>query len=193
MITNIGETQITGLELGVAARLTDNLDLNFSWGWSDAEIQKGCDFEWGQFVGNDPVACPPANYPNGAASTAGNRTGNSPEHTGALRLDYRNLTATGREWFIGADWLYESTRYAQIFNLAETGDSNIINLRGGLEGENWKLTMWIKNVGDDDAANAIVRLIDFDTIFTGIQRAFQVGLPRGRQAGVSYEYRFGAL
>lgn len=190
IIRNIGETEVTGMELGVFANVTDNLNMSLTWGWSDAEIKKNCDSEWGAFRGPDTLRCDQTTFP-GAADTAGNRTPNAPEHTASLRANYTRPLANGVEWFIGGDFNYESTRYAQVFNLAETGDSKVVNLRTGFGGERWRATLWGKNLTDDDSVDSIIRFIDFDTLFFGLRRAFQAGYPRGRQVGINFDYRFG--
>jgi outer membrane receptor protein involved in Fe transport len=190
LIKNVGQTDVTGLELAVNARLTDELDLTFTYGYTNAELQSACDTEWGAFRGPDPTRCNQVEFP-GAADAAGNITPNAPEHTAALTLDYIRPIRNGREFFLRSDLAYESTRYAQVFNLAETGASTVWNLRGGVSGENWRASLWVRNVTDDDTVDSIIRFIDFDTLFFGLRRAFQVAYPRGRQLGATFEYRFG--
>ncbi len=190
LIKNVGQTDVTGLELGVLARLSDELTFNFTYGYTNAELQEACDTEWGAFQGPDPIRCDQIQFP-GAADAAGNITPNAPEHTAAMTLDYARPLQSGREFFLRGDVTYESTRYAQVFNLAETGSSTIVNLRGGLAADNWRLSLYVKNLTDDDTVDSIIRFIDFDTLFFGLRRAFQVHYPKGRQIGATFEYRFG--
>ena len=191
LVTNIGKTEIMGVELTFNAQLTEALTLNAAYGYTDAEIKQQCDVEYGGFVGADPANCDQVRFPGGA-SVAGNRTPNAPEHNGNLSLSFAQPVNFGNdmEFFARGDFLYESTRYAQVYNLAETGDSTRINLRAGLQNDNWTASLWVKNVTDDDTANTVIRIVDFDTLFFGTRRAFQVGLPRGRQFGASFEYNF---
>ncbi|MEO1203764.1 MAG: TonB-dependent receptor, partial [Pseudomonadota bacterium] len=191
LITNIGKTEIMGLEVFWNARLNENFDLNISYGYTDAEIKEQCDSEYGSLVGADPASCDQVRFPGGA-SVAGNSTPNAPEHNGSVSLAYNRPLAMGDavEFFARGDYTYESTRFAQVYNLAETGDSARMNLRAGLRSSNWQASVWVKNLTDDDTANSAVRIVDFDTLFFGLRRAFLAGLPRGRQFGASFEYNF---
>ena len=189
IIRNIGETDVIGFEFGLLAQLTEGLEMNLTWGLTDAEIKFNCDSEWGAFQGPDPVACDQARFP-GAANMPGNQTPNTPRNSISLTLDYRTQLTGGMDFFVRTDGTYESTRYAQVFNLAETGDSAIVNFRTGLKGEQWTATLWVKNLNNETSPDSLIRFIDFDTLFFGIRRAFQMYYPRGRQFGVSFEYNF---
>ena len=189
LTTNIGETEITGVELSVNAQLSDNLSLVLNYGLADAEIVEGCDFAHGELVGADPQACDQSEYP-GSASIVGKQTPNTPKHTGAITTTYRAAAGARWQWFVSGDLTYESTRYAQVHNFAETGDTTKVNLRLGLDGERWSAWLWGRNLFENRSANSVIRLIDLDTFF--VRRAFTAHLPRGRQLGVSMDYRFGA-
>jgi outer membrane receptor protein involved in Fe transport len=188
LITNLGETEIWGVELTTNWAITDELTANLAYGYTDVEIQEACDAEWGAFTGVDPECETQLGVPGGG-SLEGNSTPNAPEHTLAVSLDYARPINADLEWFARGDYLFESERYAQVFNLASTGDSSRINLRTGVASQNWKLSAWVKNLTDDDTVDAVVRLVDFNTFFA--RRAFQAHLPRGRQFGVTFEYNFG--
>ena len=191
LITNIGKTEIFGFEVSMNTRVNENWAVNVAYGFTDAEIQEQCDVEYGGFVGADPEKCDQVRFPGGA-SVDGKRTPNSPEHNGNLSLTYEVPITFGNdaEFYGRADYLYESTRYAQVYNLAETGANQRVNLRLGMREKNWDASIWIKNLFDDDEANSVIRIIDFDTLFFGTRRAFQAGLPKGRQFGVSFEYNY---
>lgn len=193
LITNIGSTEIRGLELSINSVLNDNWGVNFTYGYTDAEIQEQCDSEYGSLVGADPVRCDQTRFPGGA-SVAGNRTPNAPEHTGSLSLNYQvplNFDADA-EFFARTDFFYESSRYAQVFNFAETGSNQRVNLHLGVRNDRWNASVWVKNAFDDDEANSVIRIVDFDTLFFGTRRAFIAALPRGRQIGATFEYNFGS-
>lgn len=194
-VTNIGKSEIKGLELSVFAALTERLDLTFAYGYTDSEIKEQCDSEYGSLIGPQPGVCDQINFPGGA-SVAGNRTPNAPENTASLSLEYQQPFRAGMDWFIRGDFLYEDSRFAQVFNFAETGSSSIVNLRTGFEAQDWKVSLWVKNLTDEDAVNSVIRLIDFDSLpraFIGLPtlRGFQAHLPRGRQVGVTFDYHFG--
>ncbi|MEQ8689641.1 MAG: hypothetical protein RIC89_02230, partial [Pseudomonadales bacterium] len=84
------------------------------------------------------------------------------------------------------DYFYESTRYAQIHNLAETGDTERVNARLRFESGPWTATLFGRNLFQDRTPNSVTRFLDPETLFS--QRAFGVALPRLRQLGVSLQY-----
>jgi hypothetical protein len=89
--------------------------------------------------------------------------------------------------------VYEGSKFAQIHNLAETGARTYLNARIGLEGGNWSLSVWGKNLNDDDTGLDILRYIDSRGL-TGpgslSTRAFAVTLPKPRQYGITASYKF---
>ena len=189
LTTNVGETEITGVEVGINAQLTDNLGMLLNYGLADAEIVVGCDFAHGELLGPDPQACDQNEFP-GSASIVGKQTPNTPKHTGAITTTYRAALGGGMSWFLSGDITYESTRYAQVHNFAETGDTTKFNLRLGWEAERWRAWVWGRNLFENRSANSVIRFIDLDTFF--VRRAMLAHLPRGRQLGLSLEYRFGS-
>lgn len=188
LLRNIGQTDITGFELGLLAQVTDRINVNLTYGYAHAEIQSACDVEYGGFVGADPVRCDQVAFPGGA-DTAGNLTPNAPEHTAAISVGYTRPFANGFDFFARGDVTYESTRYDQIYNLAETGSSTVVNLRTGVSRENWRLSLWARNLTDDDTPNSVSRFLDFDAI--PLRRNFTAHYPRRQQFGVTFEYLFG--
>jgi len=186
LITNIGETDIWGVEFSGNWAITQDVSANIAYGYTNVEIQKACDAEYGAFFGVDPGCA--AQGVTGGGSLKGNSTPNAPEHTLSASLNVERPINDQLDWFARGDFLYESERFAQTFNLASTGDSSVVNIRGGVSGDKWKLTGWVKNLTDDDTVDAVIRLVDFNTFFS--RRAFQAHLPRGRQVGVTFEYKF---
>ena len=61
---------------------------------------------------------------------------------------------------LGADYSYESTKYAQVMNLAETGDTNLLGARFGILSDSWSLTLWGRNLTGEDSVPNILRYAD---------------------------------
>ena len=158
-IDNVGETSVTGLETELSVMITDNWDLTANYSWVDSEIDEYVTSDQALFFGcipgsADEYACIQQN-----GSVKGNKTPRSSEHQASLRTMYRVPVGAG-EWFIGGDVRFESSRYAQVHNLAETGDRTTIGAQAGYRNDNWELSIWGKNLTDDDAAMDILRYID---------------------------------
>jgi outer membrane receptor protein involved in Fe transport len=172
---NIGRTRIRGLELeGAYPLIGRRLQLQFTYTFLDAEIREGVEPD--QAVLNLGRACKTGNSTNldlpgcrEAASVAGNRPPLVSKHTGSIGLRGNQEVASGWTVFAGADLIYRSSFYAQVHNLAETGDSAKLNLQLGVRDDNGlRIALWGRNVLDDDTPIGILRYVDLGT---GVARA----------------------
>ncbi|MGQ5701930.1 TonB-dependent receptor [Sandaracinobacteroides sp. A072] len=102
------------------------------------------------------------------------------------------LGSNGLEFFARGDVVYRSSFFAQIHNLAETGDATRVNLAAGLRKDNLSLRFWVKNLFDNDTPNAILRYVDFAApSLNGLsQRGFAVTPAMPRQFGVTLSGSF---
>ena len=192
LIQNVGETSVKGLELEMSALVTDNWTLDLTYAYIDSEIDAYISQDQADLIGGDGSPAALASL----GSVAGNRSPRSSEHQASLITRYERPMNNGWTWFVGGDVSYESSRFSQVHNLAETGDRTYVGLRTGIRAENWDVMLWGKNVTDEDAVIDILRYIDtsnggisfFPNFF--IPRGFGLTLPRGRQFGVTASYRF---
>jgi outer membrane receptor protein involved in Fe transport len=174
LIVNAGKTEVKGLEIQLSAQPTDWLTVQAGYGLADAKFKEYDDPEQLQLFGN--------------ASAKGFRTPNAPKHTFNASATVRVPLSDSIEGFWRTDVLYESTRYDQIHNLAETGDSTKVNMRLGVETGGLQVALFAKNLFNDRTANSVTRFLEPDRLFA--RRAFGVALPRGRQIGLTATYDF---
>ncbi|NJR13343.1 MAG: TonB-dependent receptor [Phyllobacteriaceae bacterium] len=85
-----------------------------------------------------------------------------PQHQANFTAEYRSsplFDAMGQSWqFFGqADVSYESTKFVQVHNLAETGSTTLLGARLGIEGENWTLAAYGQNLTDEDTITLATR------------------------------------
>ena len=116
----------------------------------------------------------------------------------------------GNSWWVGVDYAFESSKYSQVHNLIETGDRNILGGSIGVNlGENWQLSIWGKNLLDDDTPVDVLRYVDrrsgtlpactdFEspencTGSSTTPRGFANSLMRERTYGARVVYRFGGM
>lgn len=133
-------------------------------------------------------------------SVAGHRLPRAPVHQGFVGARYARPLA-GLRWFVGGELTHEGSKYAQLDNLIETGPRRYLNLRTGLESAHWAVTLWGRNLTDDDTPQDILRFIDsrgqtsptavpgFPSVFDS-PRAFVLTAPRRRQLGLTVALRF---
>jgi outer membrane receptor protein involved in Fe transport len=230
-IENVGKTEVLGLETELTMAITDNWDLTATYAYIDSEIQEYVNDQQALFFGCVPpgrtaTAGDVAAYlgcVNQFGSVAGNDTPRSSKHQASVHTMAVFPTDGGSEWFVGGNATYESSRYAQVHNLAETGAATRVGAQFGWRNESWDVTVWGKNIFDDDTAQDILRYIDSRAytnapfipcpppsfVFrtgencgpyffrqtdsngnTITPRGFGITLPRGRQVGVTVNFRF---
>lgn len=193
ILENIGESTIQGYELDVTWRPADFWTTRFGYAWVDSEIER--------FVQSVDAGASAGSAVREAALIAGYSSSGDVVISGvALPQSSREQIVlsnalegrlnAGWTWFARADYLFNSGRFAQVYNLASTGDREIVNLRGGFRGESIDVELWVDNALDDDTSPALIRYVDpNDLTFNPFNRAIGLTLPEKRRAGVTVRYR----
>lgn len=212
--TNQGKGQVQGLELEAAMNFSANLVGRFNYALADSKFTNGCDdFQWsltsggGQF--NDPLNQSGVDFSAdfnlvGAPSCSinGNAFPMSSKHQASAFLEYMAAVSGDIEGFVNFDVSYESKKYVQVHNLAYVPAATIFGARVGVRADNWSLTAYGRNLGNEDSTIIATRWLQ-TPYFTfaapyggpagaesGAPRAF-FGTPRrGRQVGLELMYRF---
>jgi iron complex outermembrane receptor protein len=199
ILQNVGKTEVYGFEADVSVLLTDYFRIGATYGYTHAEIKEHISREEADLRGSDGSL----DETNLLGDVSGNRVPRVPEHMASLVLDYRRPVASLGSWYVVGDYTYESSKYAQEHNLIETGNQQVVGLRTGFDAGNWDISLWAKNLLDDDTPVDIQRYLDgrsglLDSTHpqadprppSNMPRGFAVTLPRGRQAGATFRYRF---
>ena len=184
VLVNAGKTKAKGLELELASALTERFTAGFGYSYSDAEFREYDNTDQAALFGNP--------------SAKGNQTPNASKHQLNLFGSYEFPLGDGMTGFLRGDYSYSSKKYAQIHNLAHTGGQSLLNLKAGLRGEAWLLTLFVDNLTDDRTPSTLVRFVDFanilprgDSMRTSVfARAFFYPLPPKRQLGLKASYSF---
>lgn len=194
ILENVGKANVTGVELELTYDVTDYWNVFLAYSLADSEIE--------EFVYSvDSGATASSTFresaliygysPNGDVVISGTQLPHSSKHQLNLSNTFQGNINDDWSWFLRADYLYNSKRYAQVYNLAHTGNRNIINLRSGLRSGKLDIELWVNNVMDDDTPTALTRYIQENSLtFNPFNRAIAVTLPEGRQVGVTTRYRF---
>ena len=115
-------------------------------------------------------------------SIEGQRIPRAPVHTAFADLDYRvPFGNSGYEFFTGANVTLTSSSFAQVSNLAFSGDATEVDARIGVRSDNYRLQFYVDNLFDEDAVQQVLRFADGDMDF---RRSFVAGLRPGRRFGV---------
>jgi iron complex outermembrane recepter protein len=185
--SNQGDAEIKGLEADFRFRVTSNFGIGLTYSYVDATFTKGCDAE--QFVftsGGFNLASPPLGTPNpcnlpvrtipttvaqpngtflpnpgASGSIVGNKVPLVPETQASFNFDYsRKLGSAGIMFFASGDISYESAKFVQVHGGANTGDTTLVGGRFGISNDNWRLSIWGKNLTDEDTIPIATRWFD---------------------------------
>lgn len=193
VVVNVGKTEVKGFEVELNNQFTEALSGGLSFSYNDAKFKQANDPEQAAFNAdpNPPV-------PGDLGSVAGKQTPNSPKTQAAAygRFDYD--VTSNISGFVRLDYAYTAKKYSQIFNLAHTGDQNLVNLKVGFETDNWTITLWGDNLTDDRTPSTVIRFVDFENVLpvgtsnrtSAFVRAFQYPLADKRQFGITASYKF---
>ena len=162
---NLGKSEIRGLEVEMLAALNDHWNLRMTYAYQDAKIkqyfssdQADMDF-LGPYTGCIQGSQCYADY-LAAGDLSGNTLPRVPKHLASASLSAKYPIGNWGTFNWRADYSYEASRYAQVHNLAETGDSRVVNMRLGIERGPWNTTLWVNNLTDDDTPVDILRYVD---------------------------------
>jgi len=209
--TNQGEGEVLGLELELSYYATDNLMLGFNYALADTEFTKGCDEDqWtltsggGRWTGN---AATSADFTgSGDCSIKGNQFPLSSEHQASAFMNFTMPISSGMEFFFNADVSYESEKPVQVHNLAFAPEATLVGSRLGINGKNWTLAAFGRNLTNEDAPPMATRWLSLPYLSPGFPtlniaanvpgadtrspRAFFAAARRERQLGAEFIYRF---
>lgn len=170
--TNAGEARVDGLELEIFARLVPGLNIVGAVGYADARLTEDA---------------PPLNEPPlPTEGREGDRINNVPEWTASLSVDH-TWPAFG-DFFASVGGSVEYTGDSDTRIAAERDPFNvrldrstIVDLRAGIESEQWSFELFADNVTDEraenDAINEVTNILAFFTT-------------RPRTIGLRAGYRF---
>jgi iron complex outermembrane receptor protein len=141
----------------------------------------------------DTFTCLPcASYPSTVAvNAAGNYLPNAPKYSATAGLEYSNLVGQWgiHDWFVRTDVIYRSGFYLEALNTSKTQDTEIVNLRVGLNWEQVRVEGFVTNLFNNKAFTSGFPDDNF-TSFPGYYNAVMVGLPQLITGGVRLRYSF---
>ena len=194
ILENVGESSITGLELDLSVRVNDAWNIRLGYAYTDSEIERFVQsVDAGAQAGSAfREAALIAGYSSsGDVIISGTQLPQTSEQQAILSNVFNGGMNNGWSWFLRADLTYNSERYAQVYNLAHTGDRQIVNLRGGFRSDNIDIELWIDNATDDDTSPALIRYVQGRNLtFNPFDRAIGVTLPEQRRGGITARFRF---
>ncbi|MEM7779405.1 MAG: TonB-dependent receptor [Pseudomonadota bacterium] len=192
---NAGDARINGLEFEVLARPSERFTFTANYALADTRFTSGFDQNEGVLIDvadNGRVDCSTGEqFPdlgctiNGTpvpafGSIDGRRIPRAPVHRIFADADWRAPLGNG-DWevFTGANVSLTSSSFAQVANLAETGDSIVVDARLGVQNDNFRIQAYVDNLTDETSVQQLIRYAD-----PSFRRNFIGGLRPGRRFGV---------
>lgn len=144
-LENAAQAEIFGVELDVAAALSEYFDITGSIGYLDAT--------YGDFAGCPAGGAIPVTP---VANCEGNRLNLAPKFTTALAGTFRYpVNDTLGDFVINADWNYRTEVFFEPQNedrLSGEGRS-LLNARAGFVSDDWQFFIWAKNLTNETYVN----------------------------------------
>lgn len=214
IVTNQGDAETKGFELEAQFAPADWFNATLGIAYVDAAFTRGCDAD--QFTLNSGGFRPDFD------------TDNPPESQLPLCEITGNKLPLGSPWIVNGSasveqplgsgdialyantsFSFEDAKYIQVDNLAKTGDAFLLNARIGVRSESWSLTLFGRNLTDEDSIPLATRWFDYRYgnarrdvgltgtfqgrtlgVETGAPRAFFGSLRRGRTFGIEGTFSF---
>jgi len=197
IIQNIAKSDVLGFESDFQLLLSDALTVNLSYAYAHAKIREGISLEQADLLGSDGTP----EQTQALGDISGQYVPRVPKHMASVVARYEKEFSARSLWYLTADYTFESSRYAQIHNLIETGSQNLVGLRAGVASGPWDTSIWVKNLFDDDTPVDVFRFLDrqtgalddYDPVGpreSSSPHGFVITLPRQRQVGATLRYRF---
>ena len=128
VIANIEAVDIFGLELEAQALVAEGLEVFGAIGTTDSEIKRSSLFPG--FVGN--------------------KTPKTTDWTLNAGFQYRFPIQDDLNGMLRVDYEHRGNKYWHVDNLAVQESLDLVDARAGVEGDNWGVYVWAKNLTDED-------------------------------------------
>ena len=197
---NAGDADVKGWEAEFVLRPfnAEGLTILLNYAYNDSEFTRGVDANQGvlnDVLDDGLVNCSlgkqfpdlPCPLNSVYGSIVGKQIPRTARNQFFLDLDYRRPFGSGVwEWFAGTNYYRESSKFAQVHNLAETGETELVNGRLGIQNDRWMFQLWANNLTDEDNAVQVLRYAEPNAFL----RNFAVQQRRGTHYGLTATLNF---
>ncbi len=166
-LVNVPESHIVGFEVSGIWRPLDGLTVTPSLSYAHSNI----DGNFSTF-----------NYLGAIQNVTGERLPGTPEWQGDIDAQYEWKLRDSLNAFVGANVNYQGSFNSNFgnFSVLHVDDYTLLDLRAGLERDQWRLQFWGRNVTDQFYVNNKVHVVDAYVRYAGMPATY----------GVTLSYRF---
>ncbi|MET0239144.1 MAG: TonB-dependent receptor [Sphingobium sp.] len=178
-LSNLGSTDLKGIEASLFFRLADGLTGSAGGSINDSKINSYANAADAQVLGI--VGAPPLDL------YEGNQLANYSKYSANVALDYNRALTDDLDGFVHVDYFYKSRMYNGPANLVWTPDTHNVNARVGTEFGQHKLELFVENLTNNKAYNGITSSIDINR---RNQRIVYGSLPTPRRFGIRLHFEY---
>lgn len=158
VVSNIDEVEIIGVEGSINATLSEGINIFGGFNINDSEI-KANNARPGTVGGESPYT---ADYTINAGIDIVQPVSDSLDLT--MRLDYRRV---GPTWFHTAQTGTRPSLFGPAdYTNSERDPFDVINLRGGIQSENWSVIAFVENLANSEYLDEVIPAPEFGGAFT---------------------------
>ena len=205
-VTNAGDAEIFGaeLEFRYIPAAVEGLSFMANYTLIDAEYVNGTDENYGllldvaddgagncsalgdEFNPDFVFGVDPCDRP-AYGPIKGKKIPRVAEHQFFFDAELRRPMGGDWDWYVGANYSHESSKFGQVANFAETGNSDVVNARLGFSSDRYNISLWGKNLTGEDSSPLVLRYADGGDSF---KRNFVGALRRDTYWGLTASARF---
>ncbi|MBY0423466.1 MAG: TonB-dependent receptor, partial [Parvularculaceae bacterium] len=170
IVTNQGEGRTWGMESEFSWRPSDNWSFTATYAFTNPKFTSGCDQDQWIFTSGGGVFFAPGDPRNtsfngvfGGTATCditGKRYPLTSKHQASVAAGYTRPLAGGFDFFTNVNGSYESSKFVQVHNTAETGDTFLLGAQLGIRGERWSANIFGRNITNEDTIAIATRWFD---------------------------------
>jgi len=181
LTTNIGQTNLYGVESQAAFAVTRQLTVNATLDYQTSKFVNYLYVPWAARIS--------AAYANN--NVDGNKFPNAPDWTWTLSPTYTDSLSGDWDWFGRLDWKHRGRYYIDATNVAWIAPSDIVDLHVGIKDQSKTLEFYVKNLTNNlqllDASNGVDASC---CTGAGTVIAVRLLLPNKRAFGLKAGYSF---
>ncbi len=201
VISNVGKVRVAGFEAEMIYRVPTipGFVITANYALADSEILRGTDLNEGRnldvaddgllncSIGLENPALPCSSENTLFGSIVGRQLPRSPKNSFNVGMSYSRPITDKMDINFNANVSNESKKFVQVHNLAWVGANTLLNSSIGFSSDSLSLTIWGRNLTNEDAVVSAQRFADPNRSF---QRVF-LGNPRlPREFGATLRKRF---
>lgn len=185
---NAQSSEIYGMELEADFVVNENFKLHGTLAYIKAEVTDFPDFA--ESVGDV------RDILGSGATSVGQQAPRFPDWAGSLSAtmtqpDVVTFSGTSMDFYTRADYYYTGRRFLTLVNVGKTPPAHDVNLRMGLDSENFNIEFFVTNVLNESGPTAANNASDLSFTSTPFSvEAVQIGLRDKRQFGIRTTFDF---